>query len=145
MEDDTREVDELTIDGTDGGAGAARRDAEESVTLLESQRRRGEDADADGVVVMPEEGDETDDAYVVGAVMPPSKVRVVRFRAGGDVEVGEERELFFFAPNSDGGLRDGAMGRWGEEDREGVANPLASDSGVLAWEDDVVSVGGESR
>ena len=103
MEDDSGEVDELTVEGADGGAGAAGGDAEELVTLAESERGGGEDADADGVVVVPEEGDEADDAEVVGAVMPPREVRVVRFGAEREVEVREECEVFFFTSEEEGG------------------------------------------
>lgn len=46
---------------------------------------------------MPENGDETDNADGVRAVMPPSKIRPVAFRSGGEGQLVEEADFFFFA------------------------------------------------
>lgn len=89
-----------------GGPGALRGEAEDPVALAETEGCGGEDADSDGVGVVPEEGYEADDSEVVGAVMPPCEMRPVRFGAIGDFKLGEERELaLFFCAEGEASLR----------------------------------------
>lgn len=70
--------------------------AEEAVALAKRNRGRSHHANPDRLLAMPKQGDESHEAEVMASVMPPRKVRPIRYRSGGEVDVLKEADPPFF-------------------------------------------------
>ena len=99
MEHDPRQHGDLGIEGRQLHRRPAARQSKEFRARPETFGRRREDTDADRLVAMPEDRDPSDEADVMAAVMPASKVRPVAFRSGRKGDVAGKADDFFFTPS----------------------------------------------
>jgi hypothetical protein len=96
MDHHTGQSTELPINGLEAGSCPAAGKTKVLVPQTQREWSTGKHTDAYRFVEMPENRDEADNADGVRAVMPPSKIRPVAFRSGGEGQLVEEADLFFF-------------------------------------------------
>lgn len=124
MQDDAGERRQLRVERLDANSIPFAGASEEAVATCQRQRRRAEQADADGLVAMPQKSVKPGQGDLMAAVMPPSEVRPVATGRGADPEVGGEADRFFLRargcenPGFSGGLQAAAsdsVGAWFKE------------------------------
>ncbi len=105
MQHHAGERHQLAVQGFDGRTIPSPGFFEEPVALPKRNRGRSQNANSDGFFAVPKQRDVFHESQVVGSIMPPSEIRPIAARTGGDVDVvckadGALARDFFFEPSS---------------------------------------------